>query len=187
MSFWAAARFDPHRSELALRHLAAQGFEAYLPKTRERVVTPYRDVERTTSLFPGYLFVRIELQWRPVQMSLGIRALVMLGGAPARMQDHLIAALRALEHDGLVIVPHQPKPERFNVGDPVHIRRGALGGQTGLYAGMNGHQRIAVLMTLFGSEHSILIPMADIDDVPAPPRRRPRHRPGREHRRRVQA
>jgi hypothetical protein len=92
MSFWAAARFDPHRSELALRHLAAQGFEAYLPKTRERVVTPYRDVERTTALFPGYLFVRIELQWRPVQMSLGIRALVMRGGAPARMQDHLIAA-----------------------------------------------------------------------------------------------
>jgi hypothetical protein len=44
MSFWAAARFDPHRSELALRHLAAQGFEAYLPKTRERIITPYRSV-----------------------------------------------------------------------------------------------------------------------------------------------
>jgi transcriptional antiterminator RfaH len=182
VSFWTAARFEPGRGGLALRHLAAQGFEAYLPKIRERIITPHRSVERTTALFPGYLFVRIELQWRPVQMTLGIRALVMRGGEPARMQDHLIAAIRAQEHDGFVELPRYT----LVIGDPVRIRRGALYDRIGFYAGMNGHQRAAVLMTLFGSEHKIMIPMTDIDvsecSLVAPPKRKPRRRPGRKHR-----
>jgi hypothetical protein len=63
MPFWAAAQLQPQRDGLALHCLRQAGFETYAPRLREHRTAQGRKVTRTPLLFPGYLFVLIELQW----------------------------------------------------------------------------------------------------------------------------
>jgi len=51
-------------------------------------------------LFPGYLFTRIELQWRGVRECPGVIKLVMSGEEPSRVPDEVIAEIRARERNG---------------------------------------------------------------------------------------
>jgi hypothetical protein len=47
--------------------LEQAGYEVYLPKIRQRRHRKGRRIEVLSPLFPGYLFARIELQWRGVR------------------------------------------------------------------------------------------------------------------------
>ena len=61
MAYWAATRLEANRENKAEFFLQLFGYETYLPKVR------WRDRRRRTKtgpLFPGYIFTRIELQWR---------------------------------------------------------------------------------------------------------------------------
>jgi transcription antitermination factor NusG len=94
MPFWAAAQLQPQRDGLALHCLRQAGFETYAPRLRERRTLNGRAVVRTPLLFPGYLFVLIELQWSRAQWSPGVVRIVMNGGMPAAVPDAVIAQLR---------------------------------------------------------------------------------------------
>jgi transcriptional antiterminator RfaH len=62
MSYWTVAQLQPQRERLAVHCLGLSGFETYLPKLRERRVVRGRKVDVNPPLFPGYLFVLVELQ-----------------------------------------------------------------------------------------------------------------------------
>ena len=63
---------------------------------------------RLPLLFPGYCFVFIELQWHAARWSPGRLGLIMVGDAPARVSDAVIAELRGRERDGLIELPKAP-------------------------------------------------------------------------------
>src|SRR5262245_29703186 len=117
--YWCAAQLEPRRDGLALHCLRQAGFETYAPRLRERRILRGRKVVQTPLLFPGYLFVLIELQWHTARWSPGVARIVMDGMAPARVPDRVIAAIRSRETGGLVELP--PK---FRRGDSVRILRG---------------------------------------------------------------
>ena len=60
---------------------------------------------------------------------------------------------------GFIVLPERP---RFRRGDEVRIARGAFAGLTGLYAGMRGPERIAVLLATLGR-----VELAAVDIEPA--------------------
>jgi transcriptional antiterminator RfaH len=105
MSFWCAAQLQPQRDGLALHCLEQAGFEIYAPRLRERRTMHGRVVDRTPLLFPGYLFVLIELQWSRARWSPGVVRLIMDGLVPAVVPDPVIGALRARERGGLIELP----------------------------------------------------------------------------------
>jgi Transcription termination factor nusG len=80
MSYWAAAQLEPQRDGLALHGLEQAGFQTYCPRVRERRTLHDRKVVQTPLLFPGYLFVLIELQWHTARWSPGVVRLVLNGG-----------------------------------------------------------------------------------------------------------
>jgi Transcription termination factor nusG len=80
---WAAAQVQPQRDGLALHCLRQAGFETYAPRLREPRTVQGRKVIRTPLLFPGYLFVLIELQWHRAQRT---------SPAQAEMLDRLTGA-----------------------------------------------------------------------------------------------
>jgi hypothetical protein len=83
MSYWAAARLQPHRQQLALKLLTLGGFETYFPLIRERRTVRGRSVMTTPPLFPGYAFICIELQWHAARWCPGVLSLVMdVNGLP---------------------------------------------------------------------------------------------------------
>ena len=62
MAYWIAAQHEPQRERVAVRFLELNGYPTtYLPqiKTQSRLG---RRLVRHAPLFPGYVFVSIELQ-----------------------------------------------------------------------------------------------------------------------------
>src|SRR5260370_31603213 len=109
MPYWAAAQLQPQRDGLALHCLRQAGFETYAPRLQEHRTVHGRKVVRTPLLFPGYLFIWIELQWHTARWAPGVVRLVLNGGTPAGVPDAVISALKAREERGLVELPRPPR------------------------------------------------------------------------------
>ena len=62
MSYWAVARLHPNREKIALIVLNQRGFQIYRPCVQERRVIQGPKTTVSVGLFPGYVFVSIELQ-----------------------------------------------------------------------------------------------------------------------------
>jgi transcriptional antiterminator RfaH len=148
MSYWACAQLEANRERSALHCLGLAGYQTYLPRIRVRRITQSHKVSvRTSSLFPSYAFVLIELQWHAARWSPGVLRLVLDGDRPARVPDKVIADLKGRECDGLVELPPPPS---FHPGDPVRIVGEVFTGQLALFEGQRPHERVAVLLQLLG-------------------------------------
>jgi transcriptional antiterminator RfaH len=97
MSYWAAARLEPHREQLALHFLDLAGYETYFPRLREHRISHGRKIEVRPPLFPGYAFIAIELQWHRARWTAGVLGLTMGGIQPARVPDAVIAEIRVAQ------------------------------------------------------------------------------------------
>jgi transcriptional antiterminator RfaH len=148
MAFWAAAQLRGAREHLALHFLTQAGLVTWVPRVRERKIIRGRRQVVTPALFPGYAFVLVELQWHAIRRTPYVVRLVMDGERPAKVPDHIIAGLRAKERNGVIELP---KPPKLRKGDCVRIARGPLAGRMGtLHSGMNGHERVTVLLAQLG-------------------------------------
>lgn len=147
MSYWACAQIQHQRAGLALLCLKQNGYEVYAPRLREQRVAHGRKVDHTPLLFPGYLFVWIQVQWSPARWSAGVTRLIMDGMSPATVPDAIIAGLKAREVGGLISLP---KPPKYRPGDRVRILHGAFAGHVGLYAGMRPRDRVELLLAILG-------------------------------------
>src|SRR5262249_7954784 len=138
------AQLQPRCDGLALHFLAQAGYETYAPRLRERRTVRGCRVTRTPLLFPGYLFVLIELQWHTARWAPGVARLAMDGVVPARVPDGVIAQIRARERAGLIELP------RFKPGDPVRVLRGPFREQLAHYQEQTAPERVAVLLAILG-------------------------------------
>jgi transcription antitermination factor NusG len=141
VSYWSCAQIQATRERLALHCLALAGYKTYAPHIREQ------RTRRTPPLFPGYVFVLIELQWHTARSCPGVCRLVLDGARPAKVSDKVIAELRGREHRGLIELP---PPPGFQRGDRVRISRGLFTDQLALFDGMKGPERVTVLLSLLG-------------------------------------
>jgi len=112
MSYWAVARLEPHREQLALRCLGLAGYQTYLPRLREHRISHGRRIETRPPLFPGYCFLTVEAQWYAARWSIGVIGLIMDGIRPARVADQIIDDLRKRERNGLIELPSVPGSSR---------------------------------------------------------------------------
>jgi transcriptional antiterminator RfaH len=154
MSYWAAAQLQPQRDGLALHCLRQAGFETYAPRLREQRTAHGRKVVRTPLLFPGYLFVLIELQWHTARWAPGVVRLVMNGIGPAAVPEAVITDLKAREIGGLINLPRPPK---FRAGDRLRVTRGPFAGHVGLSAGMKPRERVEVLLAILGGSQRVTL------------------------------
>jgi transcriptional antiterminator RfaH len=92
---WYVVHAKPHAETTAYRHLARRGVEVFFPRLARRRCSA--EAPRTTALFPGYLFARLDLprQFAAVAWSPGVRRLVGPGAMPAPLDDRVVALLRA--------------------------------------------------------------------------------------------
>jgi transcription antitermination factor NusG len=79
MAYWAVAQPEAHRERVAERFLKQFGYEPYLPWGRRFLIRFRPPIEYRMPYFPGYAFVRIELQWHKVKECPGVLRLVRIG------------------------------------------------------------------------------------------------------------
>lgn len=150
MSYWAIAQTHPQRESAAFDHLKRQGFHAYLPCIEVK--------KRRAPLFPGYLFVRIESVWYPIQSTRGVMRVLRNGNEePSRIGDLIVRKIREREVRGIVKLPKRLQP-----GMQVRILRGTFKDFIGIYDGMNGKERERVLLELLGRKVPIEIHPDDL-------------------------
>ena len=157
---WHVAQCIPHRERLALRNVAAQGFQAYWPhymcKSRVGIGKTY---ER--SLFPGYLFVQFDTaldQWKRICSSYGIRKILGATdyGVPS-LPTSFVESMIATAEDGLLPNPADAGVD-YKKGDELTILDGPLAGYSGIMQYAEGG-RIMLLLSLLNRKISVVCPI----------------------------
>jgi transcription termination/antitermination protein NusG len=111
-------------------------------------------------LFPGYLFVRIDLQDRlPVLQTAGVARFVGFGQTPAPVPDDEIAQLELAVANKLSLSPHP----FLTVGDRVAIKRGPLAGLTGILTREKQGLRVVLSVALISRSISVELSAADVE------------------------
>jgi transcriptional antiterminator RfaH len=150
---------------LEQRHAAT----VLLPQVRQRS----RGQIRTAPLFPGYLFVELDLEQveaSAVNNTPGVIRLVAFGGLPKPVPPRTMAALQArlAEIDAQGGLPQHP----FKEGDRVRLTGGPLAGLEAVFVGpMRPAERVRVLLEFLGQEQEALVPVEDLEAAGGPAKR----------------
>jgi transcription elongation factor/antiterminator RfaH len=149
---WYVLHSKPHKERQLDAYLQSQGIETFLPVIRVKPVNPR--ASKINPLFPGYLFVRADLekvgqsrlQWVP-----GAIRLVAFDGYPAAVPDHTIQHLKCHVKEINYAAKHHLDDIRR--GDPVRIVEGPLAGYEAIFdMRLSGSERVQVLLDLLGRQ-----------------------------------
>jgi transcription elongation factor/antiterminator RfaH len=152
---WYAVNIRPQCESKAVLHLRRQEFETFLPVQLKTVrhARQYRSVCRP--LFPGYLFVALDLardRWRSVNGTHGVVSLVMNGGEPAKVPAGIVENLIAIASDrGVVRFDHQ-----LEAGQRVKILTGPFADFVGILEQLDDQGRVKVLLEMMGQQIPIM-------------------------------
>jgi transcriptional antiterminator RfaH len=163
-SRWYVAQTRPHSENKASAHLRRQGFDVYLPRYLKQRRHARRIEKVAAPLFPNYLFVAVDMttqRWLSIQSTIGVARLVREGDRPAPVRQHVIDTLKSHEDDaGYICLQRAP---RFVPGDKVRVIGGAFSDCLGLYEGMSGEARVAILLELLGRKVRVVLGSDVID------------------------
>ena len=161
-SHWFAVKAQPRREALAELLLKKQGFETFAPKVlAARRTKTSRGNATLAPLFPGYLFVRLDLgvqRWRSINGTIGVSHLVQFGDAPAAAPVGLIENLRARVGADCQI----SFEEDLTIGEAVRVVGGAFDGWIGRLKDCDAQGRVAVLLEAFATQVPVRFPRGSI-------------------------
>lgn len=156
---WHAVFCKPRQDARAEVHLLNQGFEIFRPKVRRRQTRNGRRRVCIESMFPRYLFVRLNAggqDWGPIRSTRGAVGLVRNGQQAASVPLPVINALRERcdEHDIVSLngaIDYRPD-------EPVEIVDGPCAGYRALFKARTSEERVQVLLTLLNHERCVEVP-----------------------------
>jgi transcription elongation factor/antiterminator RfaH len=153
---WYAVQCLSNREFVAATQLRNQGFTAFLPcqlKTR-RHARRFDSVRRP--LFPGYLFVQLDLardRWRSVNGTLGVAKLVGHADTPSAAPVGSIEAIRsACDEFDVMHVNGDIAP-----GAAIRVACGPFSDLVGRLERLDGAERVHVLLELMGRRTSVVL------------------------------
>lgn len=162
MTAWFVVRAKTGAEERAVWHLNNQGFETYLPRYRKQVRHARKTSTVLKPLFPGYVFVNMDLgrqRWRSVNGTMGVISLVQFGDEPAPLPQAMIDAIRAREDaEGAVSVAR----DDLKKGDRVRVREGAFADYMAILDEVSDDKRVFLMLDLMGREVRVSVPLENL-------------------------
>jgi transcriptional antiterminator RfaH len=144
---WYLIQVKARQEGTAARNLQHLGVETFCPRFKKikgnRCKT---QAEGKVPLFPGYLFVRVDMstEFRKVTYAHGVLRVVKFGSAPALVAEEIIHSIRAREDDGLVVLSSSSS---LKTGQVVLIDKGPFQGFEAIFEQeLNGIHRVALLL-----------------------------------------
>ena len=151
---WYVVATKTREEEKARVNLERQGYSVFLPKLslKKRRKGHWQVV--TESLFPGYLFVALELgedDPAPIRSTVGCIGLVRFAHVYTPVPGELIESLQAIESEANdVEAPFKP-------GDKVRFVSGPFAGIEAVFDMARGGDRAQVLLQLLGKDQRITV------------------------------
>jgi len=165
---WYVVKTKARQEWIASENLVRQGFEIYLPrlKIRKRRRNNWTDV--IEPLFPGYVFIHIDIHRQStaaVRSTRGAVGLVRFGLYPASVPDMLVTNLRQ-SADASTGLHHRDR-SLFTKGDKVLIVEGAFKDVQGVFQDERGSNRSEILLEMLGKHHKVVIDNRYLDKMTA--------------------
>jgi transcription antitermination factor NusG len=160
---WIAVHTRARSEKRVAGVLAYWGVQAWAPTApvRRRWSDRWKVIE--WPLFPGYVFARVPADhWYPLLDVPGVFTVVKDGRHAAAVAPEVLENVRAFA-DRLAGV--KAEPERvpwFAVGDVVLVRDGPFAGLTAHVVRTDGHQRVAIGLSLLGQGVSVTVPVQSL-------------------------
>mgnify|MGYP001958218993 FL=1 len=156
---WYCVRTQPKKERLAAGQLGALfGLETLAPRVRFKRKTVRGVVWFEEALFPGYIFVRFDMEGhkRAVSFAPGVLHVPVFGGRFASLREETIESLRGEWDEGACLDAMEP----LAVGDETRILAGSMEGiSVRVVRVMPAEQRVAVLLELLGQEVETVLPL----------------------------
>ena len=149
MKQWHLVQFKPNSHRLAVRNLQCQGFETFLPLQE---ITRHKGSRFTVDLrplFPGYMFVGVELEvasWRTINSTIGVSRLVNFANNYKPLPQNLISSLMLRCDEEGKLLP----PKTLNAGDRVEVLNGPFVNFVATVEKIDAQQRVWILMEFMG-------------------------------------
>jgi transcriptional antiterminator RfaH len=149
MKQWHIVQFKPNSHHLAVWNLQRQGFATFLPLQE----IPRHKASRFTvdlrPLFPGYMFVGVELDaapWRAINSTIGVSRLVNFADNYKPLPLNLISSLMLRCDEEGKILPSKT----LNAGDSVEVLNGPFANFVATVEKIDAQQRVWILMEFMG-------------------------------------
>jgi lipopolysaccharide/colanic/teichoic acid biosynthesis glycosyltransferase/transcription antitermination factor NusG len=158
---WYVGQAQPQRERCADLHLRQQGFSTFLPLVRKTVRHARRFRTFLAPLFPGYLFVRLDIardRWSAVNSTFGMVSLIMESDLPKPVPPGVVEGMMAArDDDGLISGTPQ-----LSVGDTVRVVCGPLSGFIGKLTALDENHRVRVLFDILGKDTLVAVDAARV-------------------------
>jgi transcription antitermination factor NusG len=158
---WFVAQTLSQRENMASFHLEAQGFRIFMPRFRKTIRHARKLRETITPIFPGYVFVTLDLErdrWRSINGTFGVARLVTTQSRPIPVPRGVVEALIAnVDELGLVRFDDGLRP-----GQPVSVLAGPFAKSFGVLSRLDGNGRARVLLTIMGGLVPVAMDRADL-------------------------
>jgi transcription antitermination factor NusG len=159
---WYAVSVRSRHEKLVTRHLEHQGLNHFLPLYRSVRRWKDRRKELDMALFPGYVFVNLNLRDRlRVLRAPGAVQFVTFQGQPAAIPDSEIRALESSLSAGLRLQPHP----YLHQGARVRLKRGPLVGAEGIMIRRKERFRLVLSIDLIMRSVVFEVDEADVEPI----------------------
>lgn len=161
MEHWYAIYCKPRQDARAHLHLRNQDYTVFRPLARVRHRTNAGFQHRVESLFPRYLFIRLDdndQSWAPIRSTRGVTGLVRMGTGtpPTAVPDALVGDLqsRMSEHGWIDL----EAANAYLRNEKVTVVEGAFAGCDAIFQCRTAAERVVVLLTLLGATRRVELP-----------------------------
>ncbi len=158
MKRWYVAQTLMRAEDRAEFHLRNQAYNVFLPRHRKQRKHARRIESVLRPLFPGYLFVELDLtqqQWRPINGTIGVLGLICSGYSPLPAPQGIVEQMIARSDNAGAI---QIQSSQFEKGQRVHIESGAFADCEGLFEELLDEKRVILLLDLLGRKVRTIVP-----------------------------
>ncbi|PRH89251.1 transcriptional activator RfaH [Labrys okinawensis] len=161
---WYVVQTRARSEETARFNLEAQGFEVFLPRTLRTVLHARRRRTAMNALFPGYLFVRLDLErerWRSINGTIGVVQVVMGSSLPLPVPDGVVESiLTYVDAEGIARLDRD-----LAQGQTVRVTLGPFTESIGPLMRLDPNERARVLLEIMGRAVEITLPRRALEAV----------------------
>ena len=151
---WFVVQIKPNSYELAIRNLERQGFQTLLPKMKVTIKKENKFINKDAFLFPGYVFVGIDLQssnWSKINSTYGVLKLLSFNNKPSEISYDFIMALKKRYYDNTNLIINK----NLKNGDMIKFNDGPFVDLVAKIESVHPKQRIYVLLEAMGGARKL--------------------------------
>ena len=161
---WYAVYTRHQHEKTVAQGLTGKRFEVFLPLYAASRRWKDRVARISLPLFPGYVFLRGDLERRlDILSTPGVHFLLSVGGQPAGIPCSEVEAIRRVVEARLSVEPHP----FLECGDKVRVRAGALEGIEGIVVRTKGCYRLVLSVELLEKSVAVEVESATVERLPS--------------------